>query len=465
MVGPQETAAGGGTPQKSISTNQNGNAQMNKDTGLSGENRIGTRTSEGTGVASLAPATQNATSADVGKSRHALHDGVTKATKALGRALRAQDGGLESLLGKAAYLESLKDKLRSEQAKEAIKEVLTVIMEMKENREKVTRAFNVVVAQVQADSKRAATTAETVPISRSDAGTQSPCWWDTATPGAGLPAQPARTLVEVGEAASAPKSLWSEVVRKKGQKAKTPRTGGDNKAAGNPGKTPTSQPRIRTRPAAILVKVGAEGFPELAKKIRGGVNADVIGDSIVGVRQAKSGGLLIEIRGDQAQFDAVRAEVVRSAGAEVEVHSLQQRETMEVRDLDEWTGADEVAEAVANAVGVDLDAVKVLSLRKRFGGAQTALVSLPQASSRGLASSGRLRVGWVNCRVRRADPKVRCFRCLAFGHMSKDCVGPDRTECCRRCGEVGHKAASCNASATAINAFAKTVDEEGKRKP
>lgn len=204
---------------------------------VAGSPRSSSDNREGTGVASLAPATQNATSADVGKSRHALHDGVTKATKALGRALRAQGGGLESLLGKAAYLESLKDKLRSEQAKEAIKEVLTVIMEMKENREKVTRAFNVVVAQVQADSKRAATTAETVPISRSDAGTQSPCWWDTATPGVGLPAQPARTLVEVGEAASAPKSPWSEVVRKKGQKAKTLRTGGDTKAAGNLGKT------------------------------------------------------------------------------------------------------------------------------------------------------------------------------------------------------------------------------------
>jgi len=382
--------------------------------------------------------------------------------KSLGKTLMTQDGGIKLLSTKTAILENMVDKLRSESAKAAIKEVMMVVAALKESREKVTIAYNVVANHVKSGNRK---TDEMAPqIATADAETQSPCWWNIA----GLPQQKTDHIAMVDNectTADIPPPKWSEVVRKKGQKAKTPKTSGDIGAAGNPGNTPTSQPRNRTRPAAILVKVGAEGFPELARKIRGGVNADVIGDSIVGVRQAKSGGLLIKIRGDQARFEAVRAEVVRSAGAEVEVHSLQQRTTLEVRDLDEWTGADEIAEAVSKAGGVDTDAVKIISLRKSFGGAQTALVSLPQASSRGVISSGRLRVGWVNCRVRVADPRVRCFRCLAFGHMSKDCVGPDRTECCRRCGEAGHKAASCNASATVINAFAKTVDEEGKKKP
>lgn len=382
----------------------------------------------------------------------------------LGQCVATQDGGIKLLLAKAAALEGIKDKLRSEPAKTAISELMEVLNAMEGCHKKVIMAFNDTkrLFRKEEELKRTNCDANPPKAPSTEAGTQSPCWWD-------IGAAPAQSMTRE-EMMAAPQS-WTEVVRKgrsKGQTAATtekaavrePRL---ERAAGNLGKTPTPQPRNRTRPAALLVKVGAEGFLELAKKIRSGVNADVIGDSIVGVRQAKSGGLLIEIRGDQARFEAVRAEVVRSAGTEVEVHSLQQRATVEVRDLDEWTGADVVAEAVANAVDVNLDAVKILSLRKRFGGAQTALVSLPQAS-RGLASSGRLRVGWVNCRVRLADPKVRCFHCLAFGHMSKDCVGPDRTECCRRCGEVGHKAASCNASATAINAFAKTVDEEGRKK-
>lgn len=55
--------------------------------------------------------------------------------------------------------------------------------------------------------------------------------------------------------------------------------------------------------------VKPDDFPALARKIRGGVDRGVIGDSIIGMRQAKSGGLLIEVRGDQARFDAVRSEI------------------------------------------------------------------------------------------------------------------------------------------------------------
>lgn len=100
----------------------------------------------------------------------------------------------------------------------------------------------------------------------------------------------------------------------------------------------------------------------------------------------------------------------------------------------------------------------MVSLRKRFGGSQMALVSLPMEVSRKLINVGRLRIGMVSCRVRTADTKIRCFRCLAFRHTSNKCDGPDRTACCRRCGEAGHKAANCSASDSAAIAFARVVD-------
>lgn len=49
----------------------------------------------------------------------------------------------------------------------------------------------------------------------------------------------------------------------------------------------------------------------------------------------------------------------------------------------------------------------------------------------------------VSCRVRVCDNKVRCFRCLAFGHMARSCTGPDKSGCCIRCGSSGHKVAEC----------------------
>lgn len=93
--------------------------------------------------------------------------------------------------------------------------------------------------------------------------------------------------------------------------------------------------------------------------------------------QAKSGGLLIEVRGDQTQVEAVRVEVARSTGPEVEVRALQQRALVEICDLDQWTSPDEIVAAMSIAAVVDQDELKVVSLRKRYSGSQTALVSIP----------------------------------------------------------------------------------------
>lgn len=244
---------------------------------------------------------------------------------------------------------------------------------------------------------------------------------------------------------------WVEVAKRKGKNQN------QKPEANKTVKPTTTRQRARGRPSAILVNVGAEEFPALARKIRGGVNQAITGDSVVGMRQAKSGGLLIEVRGDIEHIEAVRAEVTRSAGPEVQVKSLQQRALVEILDLDEWTNTDEVSQAVANAVSIGQNTIKVVSLRKRFGGSQLVLVSLPQEATRRLVNAGWLRIGMVSCRVRTADRKIRCFRCLTFGHTADKCEGPDRTECCRRCGETGHKASSCFSAEQAVSAFARVV--------
>ncbi|KAL4097351.1 hypothetical protein QTP88_022144 [Uroleucon formosanum] len=200
----------------------------------------------------------------------------------------------------------------------------------------------------------------------------------------------------------------------------------------------------------------------LLKKIRGGVNREVIDDHIVGMRQTKAGSLLIELKGDQQQIKAVRVEVSRSAGENVEVKSLQQKAMVEIRDLDQLTDGEEVASAVAAEIGVNRDALKVVNVRKRFGGTQMALVTVPPAACQKMPANGRIRVGLVNCRVKLGNPKVRCFRCLSFRHMSKGCEDPDRSYCCRRCGGIGHKAAVCSAPASAVSDFARTIETADK---
>lgn len=86
------------------------------------------------------------------------------------------------------------------------------------------------------------------------------------------------------------------------------------------------------------------------------------------------------------------------------------------------------------------------------------MVLAPAALVRDLLAVGRIKIGVVSCRVRVPVRRVtRCYRCLQYGHMSKECKGPDRTRCCRRCGEDGHKAISCSVSDTAVNAFSTVI--------
>jgi len=381
------------------------------------------------------------------------HDRIYSTVKALGAIVKVQDGGISLLGTKAKALEAVIPKLRSDDAKAMIMELLTVVSALQESREKVGTAFNKLAFIINDEkNKQVAEAKKSCDAESCDAETQSPCWWDirgTPKPRSGQ----VTTTDSAGTNADIPPPSWTDVV-KKGRDRKPSRSTARVDTAEKP---LTPQPRARARPSAILVNIGTDEFPELAKKIRGGVNQAVIGDSVVGMRQAKSGGLLIEVRGDQVQLEAVRAEVARSAGVEVEVRALQQRALVEIRDLDQWTSSGEVLDAVANSVSIDQATAKVISLRKRFGGTQSALVSLPFEASRRLLNAGRLRVGMVCCRARLADTKVRCFRCLSFGHMSNTCKGPDRTDCCRRCGEAGHKAASCSASDPAVSAFAKVI--------
>jgi len=115
-------------------------------------------------------------------------------------------------------------------------------------------------------------------------------------------------------------------------------------------------------------------FPALIKKIRSRVNPEVIGERVQGMRKTKSGRLLIEVKGNSNEVEAVRLEVSKSASDGIEVRSLQQRWMLEVSDLDEWTEAEEVVEAKMSACGADRDSLRVISLRKRYGGTQSALI-------------------------------------------------------------------------------------------
>lgn len=246
---------------------------------------------------------------------------------------------------------------------------------------------------------------------------------------------------------------WAEVVRRNATRRTRP-------VVPPAGKVGTVK-MPRTRPLAIMVKLAGEDFPALLKTVRQKVDPGVTGNSIGKLRKTNAGDLLVEINGGSDSAEVVRAELVRSLGPEARVRKLENSSAVEIRDLDAETTRDEVLEAVGGPGGPG--DVRLVSLRQMYGGAQAAIVSLPAMEAKRLCSAGRLRVGLVYARVRSIELPDRCYRCLAFGHVRRDCTDVVRENSCRRCGNAGHMARECGASLKEVEAFRSVLVDAARR--
>jgi len=200
---------------------------------------------------------------------------------------------------------------------------------------------------------------------------------------------------------------WIEVVRRKSPTTKAVNKNVDATSASGPVTvlTPAArQQRVRTRPPAIMVDAtDSNDYPALVKRIKDGMDGNVVGNNITGMKQAKNGGLLLEVRGDVAAVEALSAEVAKSVGQDASVRLLQQKTMIEIRDIDAWASKEDIMDSIERETAVAKSNIYVVSLRASYGGTQTALVLLPSNQARVIVDKGRLKISVVSCRVRQAE--------------------------------------------------------------
>lgn len=215
----------------------------------------------------------------------------------------------------------------------------------------------------------------------------------------------------------------------------------------------------RSRPPAIVVSKNDEHFSELLRTVRHGIDPQVTGNSINKMRRTQKGDLLIEVNGGAESVEKVRVEVARSLGDGAKIYKLENMSSIEIRNLDEETTKDEVLNAVTNTN--ENSFARFVSIKKTYGSSQIAVVMLPSVEAKRLCTAGRLRVGLISARVR--PTKLRCYRCLTFGHKARECTGVDRSACCRRCGGAGHFSRDCTATPDVAVAFKAVLSGSAKQ--
>ena len=116
--------------------------------------------------------------------------------------------------------------------------------------------------------------------------------------------------------------------------------------------------------------------------------------------------------------------------------------TLAILDLDCLTETEEVQDARNKVLQPGADR-KVSVLGPNSRGQKLAICEIGDEDATRLLETGRIKIGFFSYRVGARHMVPRCYKCLGYGHYRTDCKGPDRYDCCWKCGKNGHKARAC----------------------
>ncbi|KAK9686657.1 hypothetical protein QE152_g37029 [Popillia japonica] len=211
----------------------------------------------------------------------------------------------------------------------------------------------------------------------------------------------------------------------------------------------------------IIVKSGNTSYADLLKTVKDKVDPDEVDIQIKTIKKTREGDLLLEVSGDKQKAGALKEAINRKIEKKIEnkVSLINNEFTLHVLDIDAALTREEVETTIKDSVGNrDAHTVRVKSMRPSRDGNQIATVHASRTAGNALVQKGRIKIGWVGCRIRERIEVTRCFKCLEFGHRKKDCKGDDRSKCCLNCNQMDHQAKDCT-----NEQFCSTCRERGHR--
>ncbi|XP_037816100.1 uncharacterized protein LOC119606605 [Lucilia sericata] len=169
----------------------------------------------------------------------------------------------------------------------------------------------------------------------------------------------------------------------------------------------------KEKEAMIISAKGKATYADILKHIKSDPNLKDLGEYVSRIRRTLKGDLLLEINpANKQSVDQFQAKVEKSVGQQANIRTSRQMTVIECKDIDEITTKSDICEAFNNHLGISIKESDITSLRKSYSGTQTASVRLPVEMGRKAIEIGKVKIGWVICRIREKRLLTKCFRCL-----------------------------------------------------
>lgn len=186
---------------------------------------------------------------------------------------------------------------------------------------------------------------------------------------------------------------------------------------------------------------------EAGKRLQKNIKTDKLDVQVKSI-QIEGEALLIKIKPNHDNASRVFCEEIKThLQKQGNAQLMVKMKTIIIRDIDNFTTEDEIAEAVRATLNLTTS-VAVKKINKSGNRNQSMIVTLPELQAKLLLQTGKIVVGWVQCRVSEFLIPDKCFKCQRYGHKAEQCKSDksDMKGKCLKCCTSGHIAKDCKAT-------------------
>jgi hypothetical protein len=208
---------------------------------------------------------------------------------------------------------------------------------------------------------------------------------------------------------------------------------------------------------AIVIKAEGRSYADLLREVKNKVDPEKIGVVVRELRKTRKGDMLVTLdKGEEK--NKLKQEIEKEMQGVIASDVRRGDKTLHVMDMDAVITEEELLAEMVNQFQVSEKDMLIKNIRPTSSGKQKATIMCNYDVAQKILDVGKVKIGWISCRIKERVTIQRCYRCHGYGHSARDCKGPNRKNACFRCEKEGHRADSCQ-----NEEFCCDCDKEGHR--